>query len=600
MIRSLVLLLWSASGLLAAQEGAPPPTPSSNELVPRELAFQKLLAHAVLEGRFTVHGRPDQAEVQKERYTIGNVTKIEGEKWRVESRMEFMGRDVTFPVPVRVRFIDDETPVIVVDDFGLPGIGKYGARVVFAHGEYAGIWWGKDYGGQLFGKVLSGAAQPGAVGVLGDHKSVPARGADWPQFRGPQARGMMEGHALPASFDLATKENLRWRIEVPGMSHASPVIVGEKLFLVTSIPAEGEAKLKVGLYGSIEPVEDDGPQKLTLLCYDKKSGEKLWERVAFEGEPEIKRHPKGSHAQSTPAADGERVLAFFGSEGLYCYSHAGELLWKKDLGRLDGGYFMVKDAQWGYGSSPVLHEGVVYVICDVQENSFLAALDAKTGEEIWRTARADVPGWCTPTIDVREGRSQVIVNGWKHIGGYDLATGAPLWWMAGKADIPVPTPVVAHDTIFLTNAHGGPPPIFAIDPLHEGQIEFTSEPPKGMRWWKPTGGSYMPTPIVVGDQLFLSGDAGVLSCYDAKTGELRFKERLDTGGFTASPVAGDGKLYIPSEVGDIHIVKAAPTFERLSVSTLGEECMASPAISEGVLYFRSRRHLTAISSTPPR
>jgi hypothetical protein len=240
----IALLLCSLGSPVLAQEN-PAPTPGApaqrvaEELTPRERAFQELLAHAVLEGQFTVHGRPDQAAVQTERYTIGNVSKVEGEKWRVESRMEFMGRDVTFPVPVKVRFVDDATPVIVVDDFGLPGIGKYGARVIFAHDEYACIWGGKDYGGQLFGKVLRGAAKPGAVGVVGEQESKRVASSDWPQFRGPSARGVMDGHALPASFDVESKENVRWRIEVPGMSHASPVIVGEKLFLVTAVPASG-------------------------------------------------------------------------------------------------------------------------------------------------------------------------------------------------------------------------------------------------------------------------------------------------------------------------------------------------------------------------
>jgi len=238
----------------------------------------------------------------------------------------------------------------------------------------------------------------------------------------------------------------------------------------------------------------------------------------------------------------------------------------------------------------------VVVQCDVQGQSFVAALDAKTGKELWRANRDEVPTWSTPTVDVREGRSQVICNGWKHIGGYDLSTGKELWKLVGGGDIPVPTPIVAHDLVFVTNAHGSMAPIYAIDPMAEGELTIDAKTCKGMVWSYPSRGNYMQTPLAYGEEVYFCNDAGILSAYDVTTGESIYRERLGTGrtGFTGSGVAADGKLYFTSEEGDVFVVRAGPDFEVLAENALGEEFMSCPAISEGVLFFRSRTYLTAV------
>ena len=419
----------------------------------------------------------------------------------------------------------------------------------------------------------------------------------WPSFRGPRARGFVEGGTAPKKWDLAQGENVLWKVAVPGLAHSSPVIWGERIFLTTAVKqGDGEAELKVGLYGDIQPVPDEGVHRFQVLCFDKRDGSLSWSSTAHEGVPAVKRHPKGSHAASTPATDGEHVVAFFGSEGLYCYDMQGELLWEKDFGLLDSGFFMVPAAQWGFASSPVLHGGRVVVQVDVQEDSFVAAFDADTGEELWRTPRDDVPTWSSPTVDVREGRSQVIVNGYKHIGGYDLATGKELWKLAGGGDIPVPTPVVAHDLIFITNAHGRMAPIYAISVGASGELAASAEDEEQMAWSTPRRGNYMQTPLVYGGFLYCCSDAGVLTCYEADTGVQRYQQRLGGGGsgFTASAVATDGKLYLTSEEGEVHVVTAGPQFELLAVNDLGATCMATPAISQGVLIWRTRSHLVAV------
>ncbi len=418
--------------------------------------------------------------------------------------------------------------------------------------------------------------------------------ANWPSFRGPNARGVADGSALPEQWNLETKQNVRWKTAIPGLAHSSPVIWGDMLF-VTTAEKDGEAELKVGLYGSIQPVDDDDVHRMKVYCLDRKTGEIKWSKTAHEGVPVDKRHPKGSHAASTPATDGTHVVAFFGSEGLYCYDTAeGELKWKRDLGVLDAGFYVSPDAEWGFASSPVIHEDMVLVQCDTQGQSFLAALRLEDGTDIWRTPRDEVPTWSSPTIDVRAGRSQVIVNGYQHIGGYDLRTGEELWKLVGGGDIPVPTPIIAHDLLFITNAHGKMAPIYAINPMASGTI--STEATEQIPWMHPRRGNYMQTPLVYGDHLVCCTDNGILSCYDARTGKEIYRERLGGGGmgFTASIVAGDDKIYATSEDGEIYVAKAGPEFEILAVNQMDETCMASPAIVDGTIYFRTRGHVVAI------
>ncbi len=431
---------------------------------------------------------------------------------------------------------------------------------------------------------------PGLVACL----SFLNAGTDWPSFRGAFASGVSEGHPLPTQWDIDAGEGLRWRTEIPGLGHSSPVIVGDRIF-VTTAEAEKEAILKIGLYGSGDPVADEGSQAFLVLCIDKHSGEILWEELAHEGVAKIRRHPKASHASSTPAADQERVIAFFGSEGLYCYDHDGALLWKKDFGVLDCGAPDVPDLQWGFASSPVLHEGKVYVQCDVQDQSFVAALDAETGEELWRTLRDEGPTWGSPAVVHSEQTAQLVLNGYRHIGGYDLESGEERWKLVGGGDVPVPTPVFSDGLIFITNAHGKLAPIYAIRPQAKGQLTMSDEDPF-LAWSYPRRGNYMQTPLVYQGNLYCCSDGGVLACYEASTGRELSRQRIGDGtaGYSASLVAGDGKLYLTSEEGSVTVLGAGAALERLADNDLLDSCMATPAISEGALYFRTRHQLVAI------
>jgi outer membrane protein assembly factor BamB len=421
---------------------------------------------------------------------------------------------------------------------------------------------------------------------------------NWPSFRGPAASGVATGKPAPISWDVTAGQGVKWRVPVPGLSHSSPIVWGNQVCLATAVSTAATADLKVGLYGNIESANDQSPHRWMVLCYDKQTGKQLWERVAHSGVPKVKRHTKSTHASSTLATDGRYIVAFFGSEGLYAFDMSGKQIWKKDFGVLDSGFFMAPEAQWAFASSPIIHNDRVVIQVDVQKDSFVAALDLASGKELWRTPRQDVPTWSTPAVYSSGGTVQVIVNGWKHIGGYDLNTGKEIWRMEGGGDIPVPTPITAHGLIFITNSHGGKSPVYAVKPTAQGTITLQDAETSNahIAWSAARDGAYMQTPLVYGDWLFVCKDNGVLSVFDVKTGQRHYQARLADGrtGFSASPVASNGHIYFTSEEGDVYVLKAGTAFEQVAVNPLGEIAMATPAISDGVLFFRTRNHLVAV------
>jgi outer membrane protein assembly factor BamB len=432
--------------------------------------------------------------------------------------------------------------------------------------------------------------------ILAD--DAPRPGVDWPQFRGIRATGVAEGFSLPASWNVSEGRGIAWKAEIPGLGHSSPVVWGNDIFLTTSISGDKSAGLKVGYYGDISPVKDDTSHEWRVYCLDKKTGAVRWQQTAYSGIPKVKRHMKATHANSTVATDGQRVIAFFGSEGLYAYDPKGQLLWKKDLGVLDAGFYMVPDAQWETGSSPILYDNTVIVQADVQKGSFLAAFDARDGHELWRITRDDVPTWSTPTVHEVSGKAQLIVNGLRHIGGYDFKTGKEIWKMKGGGDIPIPTPVVQDGLIYVTNAHGQGAPVFAIRDTASGDISLAegATSNESIAWSYPRGGGYMATPLVYRGLLYVVNYNGALIVYDARSGEKKYQERLANGtsAFTSSPVGADGKVYVASEDGHVIVLKAGPTFSVLAENDMTESTLATPALSEGLLLVRTQSHVIAI------
>lgn len=421
---------------------------------------------------------------------------------------------------------------------------------------------------------------------------------NWPSFRGLNARGFSDGRPTPVTWNIESKKNIEWKTAIPGLAHSSPIIWGNRIFITTAVSENENPVLDTELKGNINPVEGETSHQWKVYCLDKITGKILWEKTAHEGVPKVKRHPMATHANSTAATDGEYVVAFFGSEGLYCYTMDGKLVWKKDFGILESAFFSVPTAQWGFASSPVIHDGVVVVQCDALNTAFLAALDIKSGKELWRTPREDYPTWSTPTIYVGEQSTQIIVNGFKHIGGYDFQTGKEIWKINGGGDIPIPTPVVADNLVYINSAHGRMSPIYAIKLDAEGDISLEDETTsnENIVWSVRRGGAYIQTPLIYGDYLYNLNWNGSLSCFNAKTGEQVYREQLGKmTAFAASPVAAAGKLYFCSQDGDVYVVKAGPNFEILATNSMNDENLATPAISDGKLYFRTHHYLVAVA-----
>ncbi len=421
----------------------------------------------------------------------------------------------------------------------------------------------------------------------------------WPGFRGPYAVGIVDNANTPIEWNAESGKNIKWKTRIPGLGHSCPVIWDDYLFVTTAVSGSGEDYLKVGLYGDIDMVDDESVHEFKVYCLNKNTGEIIWEHLSHKGVPKTKRHTKSSQANCTPVTDGKHLVVYFGSEGLFCYDLKGKLLWQKDLGVINAGPYTEPDVEWGIASSPVIHKEKIIIQCDVTGENFLALFDLENGEEIWRTHRDEVSTWCTPAIYEKNGRTQIIVNGFKHMGGYDFDTGKEIWKMSGGGDAPVPTPVIAHELIFLNNAHGRYSPIYVVKPEAKGDITLDKDSTTNeyIVWSIERGGAYMQTPLIYGEYLYNLRGNGSLSCFHATTGELMYKQSLGvSGGVTASGIASDGKLYFTSENGYVYVVKAGPEYERLAKNNMDDICMATPAISKGCIYFRTAKYLIAVSA----
>jgi outer membrane protein assembly factor BamB len=421
---------------------------------------------------------------------------------------------------------------------------------------------------------------------------------NWPSFRGLYAAGVSDGQNLPETWDVGKGTAIKWKMRIPGLAHSSPVIWGNQLFATTAVSSRGNATFKPGLYGDGDASDDRSVHQWKVYCLEKRTGKILWEQKAYEGAPIDKRHIKASYANSTPATDGRYVVAFFGSQGLYAYDMKGRPLWKKDLGRMDMGAYDVPDYEWGPASSPIIYRDLVIVQCDQQKGSFITAVSVKTGETVWKTNRDELPSWGTPTIYPGKDRVELITNGANFIRSYDPESGKELWRLGGSSKITAPTPIFAGDLIVAASGRRPEMPIFVIRAGASGDITLkegeTSN--KHVVWARQKSGPYMPTPLIYQNHLYILRNQGILACYDLTMGEEKYVERIphQGSGFSASPIAADGKIYLPSEDGDIFIVKATPKFELIGKNSIGQLLMATPAISGGMMFVRGQNDLFAI------
>ncbi|MEM7587926.1 MAG: PQQ-binding-like beta-propeller repeat protein [Acidobacteriota bacterium] len=421
----------------------------------------------------------------------------------------------------------------------------------------------------------------------------------WARFRGDGARGIGDGQGAPIEWDPESGRNVAWKTRVPGLAHASPVVWNDRIYLTSAVTNDGDESLRIGLYGDVDSVDDDSKHVWKVFALDKASGEILWQKTATEGVPQSKRHLKATHANPTPATDGKYLVAHFGSEGLYCYDLEGNQLWYKPFGVLASGWFFDSTYEWGFSSSPILHDGKVITQIDVDKGSFIAAYDLATGKELWKTERDEIPTWGTPVVLPAAGGDEIITNG-TTIRGYHAENGKELWRLAPNSEVTVASPVVTDGVAYVTGGYPPVRPIYAIRPGGRGDLTL----PEGetasdtIMWSQSRGGTYIPTPIVYRGILYMLHNNGRLTAHDAKTGELHYRGRVGkAGSYSSSPVAADGKLYFTSEDGTTYVVRAGTEYQELASSELGEVVMTTPAISDGHLLIRGAKHLYALSET---
>jgi len=421
---------------------------------------------------------------------------------------------------------------------------------------------------------------------------------DWPSFRGMSASGIGDQQGAVGEWDAVAGRNVKWKTAIPGLAISSPIVAGDRVFVTTAIPKSGNDSFRTGLYGDVKPVEDLSEHTWTVFAIDKSTGKLLWEKAAHTGVPKTKRHTKSTQANSTPVTDGRHVVSVFGSIGLLvCHDVNGKELWRKDIGVIDSGWFFDPTYQWGHSSSPVIYKNLVIVQADRQKQSYIAAYDVATGKEVWRADRSDeIPTWGTPTVFSVKGRDELVTNGTK-IRGYDPSTGKVLWTLGPNSEVTVATPVAGDDLIYVTGGYPPARPVYAIRSGASGDMTMAkgASSNAAVVWSNDREGTYIPTPLVYRGLLYTLNNNGILTVYDAKSGERVYRTRIGTGGsFSASPVAADGRLYISSEDGDVYVIKAGREYVELAKNPMGEAIMATPAISDGVIVVRTLKHLYGI------
>jgi outer membrane protein assembly factor BamB len=420
----------------------------------------------------------------------------------------------------------------------------------------------------------------------------------WPSFRGPLASGIAEDQRLPDTWNPSTHEHIRWRTPIPGLAHSSPIVWGDLVFVTSAISSRKDATFKPGLYGDGDASDDRSAHRWVIYAIDKRRGTIRWERTAAEGEPLNKRHIKSTYASATPATDGRIVVAWFGSQGVFAYDVAGSLRWKADIGRVDMGAYDIPTYEWGPASSPIIWNGLVILQCDTQADSFLIALDAETGRTVWKSERQELPSWGTPTVVQTAAGAELVTNASNYVRGYDPQTGRELWRLGGSSKITAPTPVFADGLHVIASGRAPERPIFAVRPGARGDLSLPPNVSQSQQvaWSKTGRGSYMPTPLIYRGQVYVLANNGVFDAYELQTGREIYRQRLPLigSGFSASPVAADGKIYLSNEDGEMLVIEAGAAFKHLATNSMGEMLMATPALSEGVMFVRGSSSLFAI------
>jgi outer membrane protein assembly factor BamB len=385
----------------------------------------------------------------------------------------------------------------------------------------------------------------------------------WPRWRGPSGQGLVSGTGYPDAW--SPTENVRWKTPLAGDGNSSPVVWGDRIFLTTAY---------------------DRGSRLAVIAFKRSDGTKLWEAFAPAGRSNQGNHYKNGHASATPATDGQRVYASFGARGLVAFDMDGKLVWHRDLGPMD--------AYHGTAGSPLLYKDRLILYQDQFAGSFIAAFDTRTGKELWRTKRDADTGWGTPIAVRVVDHDEIIVSSQQRVQAYNPDNGLELWRCSGTTYEVIPTPVVGYGMVFCSSGRAGP--TLAIKPGGKGDVTRTH-----LQWTSPRGSPFVPSPILYGEYLYMVNDmASIVTCLEATTGKVMWQGRLGRAsreGFSASPVAFDGKVFFTNDEGETFVLKAGSTFELLHVNKLDEATLATPALVDGRWYIRTDRHLYAIGKS---
>ncbi len=413
-----------------------------------------------------------------------------------------------------------------------------------------------------------------------DSPSSPSR--FWPQWRGPDATGVAPHGDPPVEW--SETNNLRWKLPLPGAGSSSPIVWGDRVFVSTSVDT---GKPGAPLGSSRAQRKPRNVRRFALLAIARSDGRVLWDRTLSEAQPHEGTHKDGNWATGSPMTDGQRVYAYFGSDGLYCLDMEGRLQWQKDLGD------MTTKRAFGEGSSPVLHDDSIVVNWDHEGDSFVVALDKGTGDEVWRAERDEVTSWATPLVVTHEGRPQVVVNASGKVRSYDLATGRQIWETAGMTANVIPSPVAGDGVVFVTSGFRGNA-LLAIR-LADAKGDITGS--GAILWQHGRDTPYVPSPLLYRDSLyFLKSNSGILSCFDAKTGRRHYQQRLaGVRNVYASPVGANGRVYVAGRQGKVVVIEAGPEFRLLATNSLEDDFDASPAIVDDEIYLRGAKHLYCVA-----
>ncbi len=428
----------------------------------------------------------------------------------------------------------------------------------------------------------------------------------WPQWRGPLQNGVAPQADPPTEW--SETKNVKWKVKIPGEGAATPIVWEDQVFIQTAIATKKKAETPAGNSASpsIADAPADNPSgprrggrgmgsekpteyfQFVLLCLDRQTGKTLWQQIAREEVPhEGHKDPEGSFAAPSPVTDGQHVFAYFGSRGLYCYDMTGKLQWSQDFGdlRIARGF--------GEGSSPALYQDNILVNWDNEGDSFIIALDKKTGKTIWKTSRDERTSWCTPLVVEQKGVAQVVTSASGRIRAYDLATGKLAWECGGMTRNVIPSPVAGHEMVYCTSGFQGNA-LLAIRLGRSGDLTGSD----AIAWSHNKSTPYVPSPLLYGDKLYFhAGNNGILSCFDAQSGRaLIDAERIeDLPGVFASPVGAAGRVYLVGRNGSVVVIKQSDKLDLLATNRLEEKFDASPAIAGKDLFLRGHEHLYCLA-----